>query len=439
MNILIIDDEKSIRYALHVAIQKIEGFHVFAAETGEKGLEIIRNNKIDLAIIDIKLPGIDGIEVLEHINKLKLEITVIMITYISEVRLAVKAMKLGAYDYFTKPFKIADILESINNLRNYIDKKKNIIRNDSNELVGISANIEKIRGMIGTIIAKNFNTSVLVTGESGTGKEIVARTIARHKGPNKPFVALNCAAIPKSLQESELFGYEKGAFTEAKSRKKGLFEEAEGGVLFLDEVGDMDLSLQKKLLRVLQEKKFRRIGGIEEIAFDAMIISATNRDLKFEIKNGNFREDLYFRLNIIQIKIEPLRKRKEDIPELLRYYLDFYQKKVDTSIKGISPDAMKLLMAYDWYGNVRELKNTIERIVILSGNERVEIDDLPEDVFLKRNELNGSELESMEKDLIIQMMEKHSNNITHAAKEIGITRTTLRNKLNKYHIAKNSG
>jgi DNA-binding NtrC family response regulator len=372
--------------------------------------------------------------VLERINKLKLDITVIMITYISEVRLAVKAMKMGAYDYFTKPFKVVDIIDSIDNMRDFINKKNNIIKNDSSELVGKSENINKIKQIVKTIAEKNINTSVLITGESGTGKEIVAKSIAKYKGKDLPFIALNCAAIPKSLQESELFGYEKGAFTEAKTRKIGLFEKAEGGVLFLDEVGDMDLSLQKKLLRVLQEKKFRRIGGLEEINLNALIVSATNRDLKLEIKNGNFREDLYFRLNIIPIKIQPLRDRKEDIPELLNYFLEFYLDKIESSIKGISDDAMNLMMAYDWYGNVRELKNTIERIMILSNNDMIRIEDLPEDVFIKKLVYQGNDLESVEKEIIRNTLEKNSYNITQTAKELGITRTTLRNKINKYEI-----
>ncbi|MBV1756308.1 MAG: sigma-54 dependent transcriptional regulator [Dethiosulfatibacter sp.] len=434
MNILIIDDEKSIRFSLKVGIQKLKGVNVHVAQSGEEGLEIIKSKKIDLAIIDIKLPGIDGIEVLETINRLKIDMTVIMITYISEVRLAVKAMKLGAYDYFTKPFKIADVVDSINSLRDFIDKKSNIKKYESNELIGTSASIEKIRNTIKIITDKNLNTSVLIMGESGTGKEIVAKSIAKNLGENKPFVALNCAAIPKSLQESELFGYEKGAFTEAQKRKIGLMEQANGGVLFLDEVGDMDLSLQKKLLRVLQEKKFRRVGGLDEVSFEAMLISATNRDLKFEIKNESFREDLFYRLNVIPITMEPLRNRKEDIPELLNHFLAFYQSKVESTITGISDEAMKLLMEYDWYGNVRELKNTIERIMILSNNSLIQVEDLPHDVFIKRKHSVEKSLEKAEKDIIINTLKKHEFNITHAAKDLNITRTTLRSKINKYNI-----
>jgi DNA-binding NtrC family response regulator len=434
MNILIIDDEKSIRYSLKIGIQKLEGVNVHVAQSGEEGLEIIRSKKIDLAIIDIKLPGIDGIEVLETINRLKIDMTVIMITYISEVRLAVKAMKLGAYDYFTKPFKIADVVDSINSLRDFINKKTSIKKYESNELIGSSDSTEKIRKTIRKITEKNLNTSVLIMGESGTGKEIVAKSIAKNLGEDKPFIALNCAAIPKSLQESELFGYEKGAFTEAQKRKIGLMELANGGVLFLDEIGDMDISLQKKLLRVLQEKKFRRLGGSEEIIFDAMFISATNRDLNFEIKNGSFREDLFYRLNVIPITLSPLRDRKEDIPELLNHFLEFYKSKVESSINGISNEAMKLLMEYDWYGNVRELKNTVERIMILSNNSMIQVEDLPEDVFIKKNSSEELSFETAEKEIIINALNKHEFNITHAAKELNITRTTLRSKIKKYKI-----
>jgi len=434
MNILIIDDEKSIRYSLEVGLKKLNDVKVYPAETGEKGLEIIQSTPIDLAIIDIKLPGIDGLEVLERINKLKLNTTIIMITYISEVRIAVKAMKMGAYDYFTKPFKVVDVMNSINNLRDFINKKNKINKHSNEILIGKSKNIQNIRNVINKIGEKNINTSVLITGESGTGKEVVAKNIGMAVGKEKPFVPLNCAAVPKTLQESELFGYEKGSFSEAKDKKIGLMERSNGGTLFLDEVGDMDLSLQKKLLRALQEKAFRRVGGSEEIPFDSMIISATNKDLKYEIKQGDFREDLYFRLNVIPIKIKPLRNRKEDIEELLEYFMNFYKDKIDSSIKSISDEALNIMKEYDWYGNVRELKNTIERIMILSNNKKIEVDDLPEEVFLKKKSVKDNDLEKAEKQIIIDTLLKNDFNITHASKELGITRTTLRNKMKKYKI-----
>ncbi|SHJ74178.1 two-component system, NtrC family, nitrogen regulation response regulator NtrX [Dethiosulfatibacter aminovorans DSM 17477] len=434
MNVLIIDDEKSIRFSLKTGIKKLKGIQVFAAESGEEGLDIIMNNKIDLAIIDIKLPGIDGIEVLERINRLKMDVTVIMITYISEVRLAVKAMKLGAYDYYTKPFNIMDVIESVENMRKFIEKKNRVDEGSETRLIGESGNISDIRRMIGRIAEKGMNTNIMITGESGTGKEVVARSIAESLGEDRQFVALNCAAIPKTLQESELFGHEKGAFTEAKSKKLGLMEKSNRGILFLDEVGDMDMSLQKKLLRAIQEKKFRRLGSTEEVEFDAMIISATNKDLKYEIKNGMFREDLYYRLNIIPIKIEPLRKRREDIPLLLEHYLQFYKSRIDTDIEGIDDAAMELLVNHDWQGNIRELRNTVERILILSGNDMIRTDDLPEDVFLKKREYANSELKEAERDIIVRTLKENNFNITHASQKLGMTRTTLRNKMKKYGI-----
>lgn len=434
MNVLIIDDEKSIRFSLKTGIKKLKGIEVFAAESGEEGLDIIMNNKIDLAIIDIKLPGIDGIEVLERINRLKVDITVIMITYISEVRLAVKAMKLGAYDYYTKPFNIMDVIESVENMRKFIEKKNRVNESSETRLIGESRNISDIRRMIDRIVEKGMNTNIMITGESGTGKEVVARSIAESLGEDRQFVALNCAAIPKTLQESELFGHEKGAFTEAKSKKLGLMEKSNKGILFLDEVGDMDMSLQKKLLRAIQEKKFRRLGSTEEVEFDAMIISATNKDLKYEIKNGMFREDLYYRLNIIPIKIEPLRKRREDIPLLLEHYLQFYKSRIDTDIAGIDDAAMELLVNHDWQGNIRELRNTVERILILSGNNMIRTDDLPEDVFLKKREYANSELKEAERDIIARTLKENNFNITHASRQLGMTRTTLRNKMKKYGI-----
>jgi DNA-binding NtrC family response regulator len=434
MNVLIIDDEKSIRFSLKTGIKKLNGIEVFAAESGEEGLDIIMNHKIDMAIIDIKLPGIDGIEVLERINRLKMDITVIMITYISEVRLAVKAMKLGAYDYYTKPFNLMDVIESVENLKKFIGKKNSVDESSEIRLIGESKNICDIRRMISKIAGKGMNTNIMITGESGTGKEVVARTIAESLGEDRQFVALNCAAIPKTLQESELFGHEKGAFTEAKSRKLGLMEESNKGILFLDEIGDMDMSLQKKLLRAIQEKKFRRLGSTEEVEFDAMIVSATNKDLKYEIKNGMFRDDLYYRLNIIPIKIEPLRNRREDIPLLLEHYLIFYRNRIDTDIIGIEDGAMELLVNHDWQGNVRELRNTVERILILSSNDMIRTEDLPEDVFVKKKEYANSELKEAERDIIVRTLQESNYNITHASQKLGITRTTLRNRMKKYGI-----
>lgn len=439
MKILIIDDEKSIRYALRISLSKLVGVDVISAETGEEGLEILKNNKIDLAIVDIKLPGIDGIEVLKSINRMKMDTVVIMITYLSEVRLAVNSMKMGAYDYFTKPFLLAEIKTTVSNVLEFINKRSEIKKNRAvnSGFIGESNSINIIKDTVKKIACSGLNTNILIQGESGTGKEVLAKYIHDSIDVNIPFIALNCAAIPKSLQESELFGYEKGSFSEAKTRKVGLIEKSNTGILFLDEIGDMDIELQAKLLRVLEEKKFRRVGGTEEINFDAMVISATNKNLKEEIEYDNFRLDLYYRLNIIPINIPPLRERREDIPLLIEYFIKFYMDRTNTSIRGITDEALKTMSNYGWFGNIRELKNTIERIIILSNKSNIESVDLPKDIFFEKEEnYDNRGLGIAEKTTIIKALTMNNYNITKSSEELGITRTTLRSKMKKYNILK---
>lgn len=376
MKVLIIDDESSIRFSLKTDLAN-KGFKVFEAETGEEGLDIFNNHCPQVAIVDIKLPGIDGIEVLKRIKKIDSDCIVIMITYLSEVRLAVKAMKIGAYDYFTKPFALDEINESVNDACRYIQARRRLQQiSFRHELVGEHEKIREIRDVVKRISALKIDTHVLIQGESGTGKEIVARLIHEGKGDNKPFVALNCAATPRDLQESELFGYEKGAFTGAMSRKVGLIEKANGGTLFLDEVGDMDLSLQAKLLRVLQERKFRPVGSVEEISFDATIVSATNKDLDDEVQKGNFRSDLFYRLNVIPIRVPPLRERKEDIPLLIDFFLEEYSFKLEKGLAKFDDEAVNIMMNYSWPGNVRELKNIIERVSIFQEDSVIEAEEI---------------------------------------------------------------
>ncbi|MEW9123580.1 MAG: sigma-54 dependent transcriptional regulator, partial [Thermotaleaceae bacterium] len=384
MKLLIIDDEKSIRLSLQVGL-KNSGLEILTAASGEEGLVLFKEAKPDIAIIDIKLPGIDGIEVLRRIRKENKVCIILMITYISEVRLAVEAMKLGANDYFTKPFNIVEIKESIETHVQYIRKKQELGQQKDEsftEVLGVSKQIESIREIVNKVAHMPYNTFILVQGESGTGKEIIAKAI-HFNGvrKNKAYVALNCAAIPQNLQESELFGYEKGAFSEAKAAKKGLIEEANGGTLFLDEIGDMDILLQAKLLRVLQEKKFRRLGGNKEISFDATIIAATNKNLLDEIENGNFREDLYYRLNVIPIFTTPLRERKEDIVVLIDSFIDYYNEELKKDIKGFTEKALSICKTYEWKGNVRELKNAIERIMIFQEREWIDVEDLPPNII----------------------------------------------------------
>ncbi|MFA5524328.1 MAG: sigma-54 dependent transcriptional regulator [Tissierellales bacterium] len=443
MKILVIDDEESIRLSLKIGLKKL-GLEVLTAETGEEGLKILETEGPDLAIVDIKLPGIDGIEVLRRIRHTRPSCIVIMITYLSEVNLAVKAMKEGAYDYFTKPFSISGISDSIKNTVEYLKVKKeidNISSANDMILIGKSPEIQKIREIIIEIGRMEFDTSILLQGESGTGKEVVARAIHNVKSKDSnPFIAINCAAIPKSLQESELFGYEKGAFTDAKNQKLGLFEKANGGILFLDEIADMDLGLQAKMLRVLQDKKFRRIGGLEEIEFSATIVSATNKDLLSEVEKGNFREDLYYRLNIIPIQIPPLRERPEDLPNLVSSFINEYNQKLKKNIFSINDEALNAIKVYHWPGNVRQLKNVIERLMIFKKGNEITFEDLPDEIFKhkysKEDPLEYFGLEEAEEKTIWGSLHKNDWNITKTANELGISRLTLRRKMQKYDINK---
>ncbi len=440
MKILIIDDEMSIRHSLRIQLSKLEGVEVLAAESGEKGMEALRGGDIDLAIVDIQLPGISGLDVLNKVNEAKIKTVVIMITFMNEAKLAVKAMKLGAYDYFTKPFSLKEVSASIAEALSFIKKRAPISTFDegTNPFTGSSKAVGFIKDTVAQIAKSRHNTNILIQGESGTGKEVVANYIWKSFGAGKNFVALNCAAIPKTLQESELFGYEKGAFSEAKQDKAGLLDKAHNGILFLDEVGDMDLELQAKLLRVLESKKYRKVGGTEELDFDALVIAATNKDLQAQMARGAFRMDLFFRLNIIPVRLPPLRERREDIRPLVDYFLRFYKERIESPITGVEEDAMQLLVNYEWLGNVRELKNTIERIIILSQKSSIEVCDLPDEIKSSRSdEPIAWTLEESERKAIMDCLEKYNYNISRAADELGITRTTLRNKMQRYGILKN--
>ncbi len=438
MTVLVIDDEKSIRMSLTLALKKVAN-QVLSAENGKKGIELFRNNEIDLVYLDIKLPDIDGIEVLKQIKQINRKAIVVMMTHLIEVKLAVRAMKLGAHDYYTKPFSIEEVLNAYNQIKEYVNSKVDIDSNNESDIfIGNEENILEIKSRIKRIATINFQTNVLITGESGTGKELIARSIHKNFDESKPFIAINCAAIPKHLQESELFGHEKGAFSDAKAKRTGLFELSEDGILFLDEIGDMDLDLQAKLLRVLQERKFRRIGGNEEVAFNATIVAATNKNLKRSIEKGQFRSDLYYRLNIIPIEIPPLRDRKNDIPVLCRHFVAFYNDLLDKEIMDISKDAMDIFQKYDWPGNVRELKNIIERLMILSDGNLLTADEMPyeltnEDYKTSRSDL--SHLEQAEQEVVLRALSEYHWNITKTAESLGISRLTLRRKIDKYGLS----
>ncbi|SNS56012.1 DNA-binding transcriptional response regulator, NtrC family, contains REC, AAA-type ATPase, and a Fis-type DNA-binding domains [Anaerovirgula multivorans] len=441
MKILVIDDEKSIRLSLKIGLEKL-GIKVITAETGEEGLKMLSLENPEMVILDIKLPGIDGIEVLKHMKRIKPSCIIIMITYLSEVKLAVKAIKMGAYDYFTKPFSISDIQNSIEKTKEYI-KMKNQLESinpyGKMVLIGNSQGIKKITEIVIEIGRTEHDTCILLEGESGTGKEVIARLIHDKKSDGKKvFMAINCAAIPKTLQESELFGHEKGAFSEAKNMKQGLIERANGGILFLDEIADMDIELQAKMLRVLQEKKFRRIGGLKEIEFNATIVAATNKDLQEEIKYGNFRQDLYYRLNIIPIHIPSLRQRREDIPLLINYFMNEYNEKLNKSVYSISGEAVQMLQKYDWPGNVRELKNIVERIMFFKQGNEIQLEDLPKEILFaapsQYEAMEHSNLEMVEAETIYKSLITNKWNISKTANELGIARLTLRRKIKKYSL-----
>ncbi|TCO71351.1 sigma-54-dependent transcriptional regulator [Marinisporobacter balticus] len=444
MKVLIIDDEKSIRLSLRVGLSKL-GVKIFTVDSGEAGIEIFDKEKPHLSIVDINLPGMSGIDVLKEIRKKDKNSIVIMITYISEVKLAVEAMKLGANDYFTKPFSIEEIKDSIDDNLKYIKKVQELSTKKEKkitEVIGISKSIQEVKDIAKKVGNMPYDTFILVQGESGTGKEIIAKAI-HFNGIRKeaPYIALNCAAIPKNLQESELFGHEKGAFSDAKKLKKGLIEEANGGTLFLDEIGDMDLLLQAKVLRVLQEKKFRRVGGVEEISFSTNIIAATNKDLVKAIENGNFREDLYYRLNVIPIYTTPLRERKEDIEVLIDYFVNQYNVTLDKSVKGMTKEALEICTNYEWKGNVRELKNLLERVMIFQEDDWIDVENLPQNIISqqsieKTGTLLNTNLENIEMEAINKVLQQNNWNISKTAKNLGISRVTLRRKIEKYSIQK---
>jgi len=445
--ILIVDDEKGILDTIG-GILEDEGYDVFLIEDAETALEILEKEEIDLIFLDVWLPKISGIEAIKIIKEKDSDIPIIMISGHGNVEIAVEAIKLGAYDFLEKPLSMERVIltteralqfkklerENIK-LRSSIDKKY--------ELVGSSSAMKKIKSQI-ELIAKG-DSRVLIIGESGTGKELVARAI--HSLSNRasaPFVEVNCAAIPQELIESELFGHEKGAFTGAIERKIGKFELANGGTLFLDEIGDMSLLTQAKLLRVIETQKFQRVGGTKDITVNVRIISATNKDLIKEIKKGNFREDLYYRLNVVPIYIPPLRERKEDIPELIRYFIDEFSKEKGWKVKTVDQQAMKILQNYDWPGNIRELRNAIERLMIMTINEVITFSDIEstgiigqskkEESYFKYNTFKEAK-DAFERDFLIRKLKENNWNMTKTAEIIGIERSNLYKKIKSLGIS----
>ena len=442
--ILVIDDEERMCWALDRALSG-EGYQVVTATRGLQGIALAQETEPSMVILDLKMPDMDGIEVLKEIKKINPSIPVIMITAHGTIDTAIVAMKIGATDYIAKPFKLEEIKVQIkqalhlSNLENQVSFLRQELGKNYGKHVGQSEAIKEVALLIRQV-AKT-DTTVLITGESGTGKEVSAVEI--HKASNrvdKPFVAVNCAALPEQLLESELFGHEKGAYTGATSKKKGRFEIADKGTIFLDEIGEMPISMQAKLLRVLQERCFERVGGTETIHVDVRVIATTNVNLALAISNGTFREDLYYRLNVMRIIMPPLRSRKEDIPLLVNHFLE----KFDPShTKKISPAAIKVLTRYSWPGNIRELQNSIERALIVCQGSEIQPVHLPKELLKSSEETTppvinltegGFSLEEMEKHLIINALEKHNYNQTKVAKYLGISRPTLLYRLKKYGL-----
>ena len=445
--ILVVDDEKSMREILHIFL-KNEGYSVTLADNGESAVEAVKRDIFDLIITDMNMPGVSGMDLLKSVKKIAPDTIVVVITAFGTTESAVEAMKQGAYDYIQKPFQMDDIRLVVKNalekqrLRKDVSILKEQLRTPSLEnIIGSSPAMQSLF----TIISKSAESSasVLVTGESGTGKELVAKAI-HSLSPRKDnhFVTVNCAAIPEGLLESELFGYMKGAFTGAASNKQGLFELANDGTLFLDEIGEMPLSLQSKLLRVIEGGVFRRVGGISDIKVDVRIVSATNRNLHELIEKGLFREDLYFRLNVLTIKIPPLRERREDIPLLVEHFL----RKFSAGRKRFTRDALRLLENYQWKGNVRELENVIERAVLLCDDESIGEEFLPEEIKTAPSTRAVSVppggvdfekiIEETEKAYLLKALEKANGVKTEAAKLLHLTFRSFRHKLKKYGIDK---
>ncbi len=450
--ILIVDDEEDLTLGYSRCLEKV-GYEVRTANSGEDAVELLKKELFDLVLLDIRLPQMSGMEVLQKALEIDPNLIVIMITAHGSVQSAVDAMRKGAYDYLMKGFDHDELRQAVRKALDLYKLKREVSQLKENErrnypdiaIFGNSPKIKAVKDLI-KVVARTPKTSVLIQGESGTGKELVAKAIHNLSvRVDKPLIAINCSAIPENLMESELFGYEKGAFTDAKALKKGVFELAHGGTLFLDEISSMKLSLQPKLLRVLETHTFRRIGGMSDIKIDVRILAATNQDLKECVDNGTFREDLYYRLKVMVINLPPLRERPEDILPMAKLFIEQNNKDFDKSILGMSRAAEQWLLNYDWPGNVRELKNVIERAVILCQNNIITEEHLPVELQAAAEvEQRAStapaapgealSLQDIERKHILEILEKFDGNKSKAARVLNISRSTLREKLKQYGI-----
>jgi len=448
--ILVVDDEHSQRKMLKANLS-LDGFQVFEAEDGQDAVAKVSGEFFDLILMDNRMSQMDGIEALTEIKKISPGIPVIIITAYASVEDAVKALKAGAHDYLLKPLDIDALRIKVQQtLEFWRLKEDNILQKrrienlfDASSIVGRSRTMREVLETVAMVAPTE--ASVLILGESGTGKELIANAL--HQGSNrsdKRFIKVNCAALPETLLEAELFGHEKGAFTGAVGRRAGRFELADGGTIFLDEIGEMTFATQAKLLRVLQEREFEPLGSTRTVKVDIRIVAASNRVLKEEVKKGSFREDLFYRLNVVPIELPPLRDRKEDIPLLIEHFLRIYNEKNGRNLQGFHPRALDALMRYPWPGNIRELENVVERAVILSRDEYVPFSELPEsvrgatqDTFsleVRQGIQSGMTIKELERELIIKTLEDNDGNRTRTARVLGITRRTLQLKLKEYGI-----
>jgi len=439
--IIVIDDEAIIRDSLREWLGEV-GHQVLTAENGAQALEIIEREKPNIAIVDLVMPGMDGIELLNKAKEIAPRLEAVIVTAYASIPTAIAAIRAGAYDYVEKPFcpeKMELLIDKIIEHQKVVEE--NIFLHQQLEeryrfenIIAKSPKMQQVTEVI-KVIAKS-NATMLITGESGTGKELVARAIhSQSYRKDKPFVAVSCAALPESLLESELFGHEKGSFTGAHAQRRGKFEVAHRGTLFLDEIGEMSANIQVHLLRVLEEKEFNRVGGNELIKVDVRVISATNRDMKKAVAGGQFREDLYYRLNVVTIELPPLRERQEDIPLLAHHFLKKFALENQKEVTDFSPEATDFLLKYEWPGNVRELENAIERAVILAKNPYIDAADLPmESPKLARQATPEQSLEDVEKNHILRVLEENNRNYSQAARVLGISRVTLYNKVKTYGL-----
>lgn len=447
--ILIVDDEPSIRMVLRAHLTR-SGYDVTATENGAEAIAMLRNEDYHLVVSDLKMPVVGGMELLNHCNEAYPGLPVILITAHGTVDSAVEAIKKGAQDYVTKPFDSDELMPIIEKALRTEEKGRTTLHEDAAgrfKIIGQTARMHKIYALIEKVARSP--TTALITGESGTGKELVARALHEHSDRSgAPFIQVNCGAIPDSLFESELFGHEKGAFTGAVAAKPGKFELADGGTLFLDEVGELPKDMQVKLLRVLQDGHLERVGGVRSMSVDVRLVAATNRVLETEVREGRFREDLFYRLNVIPIQIPPLRERADDIPLLVEHFISKFNKRLNTEVQGVSPDALAALLAHTWPGNIRELENLIERSVLLTEDTILTMSDLPglipanmgrveappdaDEMGLK--EYVRVYTTKLERARIQRVLEEEDSNVTRASKKLGISRKSLQMKMKDYGL-----